>query len=117
MSASKCRRANESGCVASAGSSDSGASRIATCAVPPYWGRVSALPAIDASKMLLATTSRHAKRFIFSRFLVPDYNDRTIAFSFRPQRRHLAGQIEGSADRNRLAIRDFVKPHRVDIVS
>src|SRR5580704_8227243 len=107
------RRANESG-PASAGSSDAGAARMATCSVPPYCGRVSACAAaITASRALLTARDRHTKRFITPCLSIPGHRDCRVALGLGPQCRDRAGKIHRRADRYRISIGKFIRAHRV----
>src|ERR1035438_9971176 len=109
------RRANESGCTLSAGSSDAGAARRAMWSTPPYCGRVSA-PAVRAHTIKLLTASdRQSKSLIASCLPIPRYRDCRVALRLRPQRSDAAGKIDSGAHRDGIAIWKFVGAHGIPV--
>src|SRR5579862_1504549 len=106
------RRANESPCVVSAGSSEDGEMRVAMCNVPPYCGRVSARD-FSPSKKLLTTSHCHTVRFIGPRCCIFRHRDHARAARFCPQRRDRTGKVDSRTHRDRIIFWHFEGPNRV----
>src|ERR1700689_5435129 len=92
---------------------------MATCSVPPYCGRVSAvaaaiitLPTMPAN-MLLTTSDRQSKRLIAPCLSISLHSDRRIAPRFGPQSGDRPGEIHSRAHPHRIAIRKLIRTNRI----
>src|ERR1700746_2239216 len=107
------RRAKESSCAVSAGSSELSAALSPTCSVPPYCGRVSARPASVATSRLLIASHCQAKRFIASCFRIIHYSDGRVTSGLGPHCGDLAREIDCRTRRNGIPVRDLIRTHRI----
>src|ERR1700722_15842675 len=96
----------------SAGSSEVGAARIATCSPPPYCGRVSALAAKAPIITLLSTNNRQSKSFISPCFSISRYCNCRFALRFGPQRHDAAREIDSGAYGHRITVGKLIGAHR-----
>src|SRR5579862_8591665 len=107
------RRANESSCAVSAGSSDDRVALSPTWSVPPYCLRISAPAAALATSRLLIASHCQAKRFIASCFHILHDRDGRIAPGLGPQCGDLAREISRCTRGHGIAVGNLIRAHRI----